>query len=632
MKVQSILLSIKTVLAFSLSALMGCQSSVAVENANTNVTTTQLYSPVSHNVFPREEKYLRQWDTATVADLDQDGYPDLLLNDHGFSIRVMWNNQGKYAAPYDLLMGDAHGISVGDFNKDGQQDIILSRGGGSGSNARNAKMVTVSKDRQFTTLPDFAVPLEYMRGRTVKFIDLDNDGFLDLVNFAFPSNEKKGKTENYLYKNDGQGNLVLTSTLPAIKGDGQKTLLTDFNHDQQVDLVIYGRGPVTAYQNQGGFKFTDVTDKVFPQPIKDVTSIAEIDYDNDGDLDLFFTRGHEFTAGETFYNSEKQLFGFYSKRGQSTFDKLKGGDIVNINNLQTQWPNKTLFVGESAYEYAFPGETHSGRDIRMVNSDALGFPDSTDEKGVYIGYIGNKEWQLVVNTWSPATGVIQGIKAAKESKHAESLTNIMLNNDQGVFSDVSGKVGLERQAHSTSVAILDVNNDGFSDLVVRERGDLVNDNHAQVYLNQYGQAFERQASSGVVTTELGAIGLGIEPVDFDLDGRVDLVLGDERGKWHLMQNTSAQALNNDFIRVDIGSSKAKQASALGAMVYLTGCNKSQMQRIGATSAAYSFSFNPHVQFGVGQCAETHELKVVWPTGEQKTIKVKPTKQTVTLQH
>jgi len=169
--------------------------------------------------FPIEDKNLRKWDAPVIADLDQDGYPDVLLNDHGFGIRVCWNNKGHFSKPYDIIMGDLHGISIGDFDFDGNLEIIVSRGGGSGSNARNSKIFRVNPQREFTALPDFHEPLALMRGRTVQFIDGDKDGDLDLLNFAFPDKSKNGKSENYIYENNGEGQLLLSSTLPPSKSD-----------------------------------------------------------------------------------------------------------------------------------------------------------------------------------------------------------------------------------------------------------------------------------------------------------------------------------------------------------------------------------------------------------------------------
>ena len=213
--------------------------------------------------FPRQDKNLRKWDAPVVADLDKDGYPDLLINDHGFGIQVQWNNKGKFAKPFDIIMGDLHGLSVGDFDNDGHLEVIMSRGGGSGSNARNSKIYKV-KGRKFIPMADFTEPLALMRGRTVKFVDLDNDGDLDLLNLAFPDGAKKGASENYVYENNGKGELILHSTLPASKVNGQKCLTTDFNNDNILDIILYGHENVIVYQGKGDLTFTNITKKVLP--------------------------------------------------------------------------------------------------------------------------------------------------------------------------------------------------------------------------------------------------------------------------------------------------------------------------------------------------------------------------------
>ena len=143
--------------------------------------------------FPKNLKSLRKWDSPTIADLDQDGYLDILLNDHGLGIRVCWNNKGKFQYPYDMLMGDLHGVTLGDIDTDGNQELVMSRGGGSGSNALNSKIYRAGIDRSFTELKEQNKPFAMMRGRTLKLIDRDNDGDLDLLNFCFLGETHSGR-------------------------------------------------------------------------------------------------------------------------------------------------------------------------------------------------------------------------------------------------------------------------------------------------------------------------------------------------------------------------------------------------------------------------------------------------------
>ncbi|WP_075344079.1 CRTAC1 family protein [Tenacibaculum agarivorans] len=574
--------------------------------------------------FPRQEKNLRKWDAPVVADLDQDGYLDVLINDHGFGVQVCWNNAGEFAKPYDIIMGDLHGISVGDYDQDGFIEVVMSRGGGSGSNARNSKLFKVV-ERKFIPIPDFIPPLELMRGRTVKFADLNNDGYLDLLNFAFPDRQKKGESENYIYKNNTLGSLILANKLPPSKGDGQKSLLTDFNNDNILDIILYGNGQVKVYQGTQNFNYKEVSKQVLPFPIEKVTSVVEIDFDNDGDFDLYFSRGEDFKKEETFYNKEAKAFGFYTKRGKFKLPDLKVGDILKIENLQTQWPyNEALFLGETGYDYQFLGETHSGRNISLVNSNALGFPDVIDtehKKGVYVGYVGNTKWRLAGYLWSPGTGVIHNVKEYKPTTHNDAPHDILLVNKKDVFEDVTQSKGLFLKENTVGVSVADFDNNGFHDLIVRKRGDLVFNNKAILYLNEGKEGFKRYQDHHIVTEELGSIGLAIETIDYNKDGNQDIIIGDERGKWHVFKNELSKAKTNSYITVTIGNSLSGKATALGALVEIQSCTGKQTKRVGSTGAMYSLSFNNQIHFGLGTCGKPITVTVTWSNGEQERKKI-----------
>ncbi|WP_339882654.1 CRTAC1 family protein [Polaribacter vadi] len=581
--------------------------------------------------FPRQEKNLRKWDAPVVADLDKDGYLDLLINDHGLGIQVQWNNKGEFAKPFDIIMGDLHGVSVGDFDNDGHLEVIMSRGGGSGSNARNSKIFKV-KGREFIPMADFTEPLALMRGRTVKFVDLDNDGDLDLLNFAFPDEEKKGASENYIYENNGKGELIVHSTIPASKVDGQKTLITDFNNDNIIDIILYGHENVIAYQGNGDLTFTDVTKNIFPYDIDEVTGIAEIDYDNDGDIDLFFTRGQEFKKGETFYNKETKNLGFYSKRGELELDDFESGEVLELENFQSQWPNNdTYFIGESSYNYEFKGETHSGKDINLVMSDALGFPDTPnyqEKKGWYIGYIGNQKWRISGFLWAPATGVVHNVKEYTESKHPKGLHDILLENNGSKFTDVTKKANVFLEEHTMTVTVADYDNNGFKDLLVIKRGKLVYENESILYVNNGNSTFKKAENHNLITKDLGGIGMAVESIDYDKNGFVDVVIGDERAKWHLFKNDSSN--KNNFITVEVKNSKKGNSTPLGALVTISSCGNTQIQRVGSSSSQYSLNHNTFIHFGLGNCDKTINVSVKYSNGEIVEQKANATDKTVVI--
>ncbi|MBU2924277.1 CRTAC1 family protein [Colwellia sp. 1_MG-2023] len=588
---------------------MSCSSSYAPKTIEP--TTVKHFNAASDDI-KLENANRRKWDNAVIADLDNDGYQDLLLTDHGFSIKLYWNNQGKFGKGYDFLVGDTHGIAVGDYNKDGVTDILVSRGGGSGDNARNAKLFHIDNQRNITEGKEFDEPLEFMRGRTSKFYDGDNDGELDLLLLGFPGKKNEKNIPSISYKNDGKGQLVVSSRLVKTMRDGQKLLVTDFNGDNISDFILYGDARITMHQGNGDLTFNDVTDEWLSQDLLDVTSISEIDYDNDGDFDLFLTTGKELNIGETFYDEASQTFAFYTKRGPFEFEDLVIGDVFNLENYQSAWPMQDIYLGESGYKYEQHGEYHQGQDIRLINSNALGWPDKLDKKGIYIGYIGNDTWRVAGNTWSPTTGVIHGVKSYPAYKHDQGVANVLLENKNGKFIDVTEKLGLGGLSQSNAAAVGDYDNNGFQDIFIVKRGNLATENQQTLWLNQDGTSFKKSLSHNIISPELGAIGLGAETFDYNQDGKLDIIFANDRGKWHLFKNSWEN--DNNYLEIEVKNS-ANGVSPIGATIAIEACYKSQVRRLGSSSALYSQSRDNIIHFGLGDCDTVKSLKVNWPNGE-----------------
>ena len=133
--------------------------------------------------------------------------------------------------------------------------------------------------------------------------DADGDGDLDLY-AASGSNEFAPNTKNYqdrFYVNDGKGNFTYDSmALPKNYTSKSCVKAVDFDNDGDLDLFIGGRvipgkypEPVSSfiYRNDskdGVIKFTDVTDQVAPM-LKNIGLVCDAvwtDFDNDGWTDL----------------------------------------------------------------------------------------------------------------------------------------------------------------------------------------------------------------------------------------------------------------------------------------------------------------------------------------------------------
>ena len=114
--------------------------------------------------------------------------------------------------------------------------------------------------------------------------------------------------------------------------------------------------------------------------------------------------------------------------------------------------------------------------------------------------------------------------------------------------------------------VADFNNDGYKDIIVVPRGKMVFENELMLFINQKGKSFQKAAKHGLTTDDLGAIGMAIGIIDYNNDGQVDVVLGNERGKWHLFKNNFNISNNNTFLTVNIGKALKGKTSSVGAVV------------------------------------------------------------------
>jgi enediyne biosynthesis protein E4 len=135
------------------------------------------------------------------------------------------------------------------------------------------------------------------------FVDLDDDGWLDLVvaNDSVP---------NYLFRNRHDGTFADVSYVSgiALNGDGraQSSMgigVGDYDRDGRMDLFIttFSDDYKTLYRNEGNATFTDVAFKagVGATTIPFLSwGTGFLDFDNDGMLDIFIANGHVYPIAD----------------------------------------------------------------------------------------------------------------------------------------------------------------------------------------------------------------------------------------------------------------------------------------------------------------------------------------------
>lgn len=163
-------------------------------------------------------------------------------------------------------------------------------------------------------------------GSKVKAADFDGDGDLDLFvggraipgKYPFASRSYLLSFDKFKYTD------VTAEIAPDLLNPGLVTdfVWTDFNNDQQMDLIVVGEWMSPSfYKNEGG-KFTNITDQTGTENLKGWWySIAAADVDKDGDLDLICGN---LGTNSKFHASHKKPFNVFSE----DFDKNGTCDIV----------------------------------------------------------------------------------------------------------------------------------------------------------------------------------------------------------------------------------------------------------------------------------------------------------------
>ncbi|WP_299184049.1 CRTAC1 family protein [uncultured Aquimarina sp.] len=611
MKCNYFVISIFFVNIFTISCVAQSKNSI-------NVSNNELTFSENDNIISLENRNRRKFDNAVIADLDQDGFLDLLLTEHSRRVELYWNNKGIFEKGDSFISGDTHGIAVADYNLDGVIDILVQPGGGDGKNPRKLKRYQVYPNREIKYIGQFE-HFDGSRGRAVKFVDVDKDGKLDLITSSFPSIKGLDKG-NIIYNSDDELTFKFNQYLPHADRISMRTSLLDFNNDNITDIIFHGGQKMILVKGLENGGFVEVTKEVFSNisDINLVNSISQIDIDNDGDNDLFLTRSKLPFASESEYDSPTKTFYFFARRNDFNFEEIEvKGDLV-IENLQMAHPHFDIFLGAKKKLWKRTNDRHGHHDLILKPEDGIGFPESTEDNGLYIGYIGNNRWRISGYTDSPTSAVLHNVETAPKLITQKKLPAKLLENKDGRFFDVTSDYGINIKEQTTSTAVGDFNNDGWSDIFVLRYGNPAKKNKHILLLNRKGKSFESIEKHGLITEELGATGMGADAFDYDNDGDLDIVCANERGKWHLFTN-DYNSKSDKHVIVNVGYSPSKKVTAMGAVLTINACGNVYKRIVGETSSSYSHSFNTQLHVGLGTCEKIESATVLWSNGEQENV-------------
>ncbi len=224
------------------------------------------------------------------ADYDNDGDLDLFLCNSGMNALMRNDGAGVFV---DVTSGDlvrnylSRGAAWGDYDLDGDVDLYVANYNGSDNESH---LYRNDGGDVFTSVSEGTVLADTSIGRSPCWGDYDNDGDPDLLLVDGNNGEGPGPATNgvQVFRNDNGVFMDVSSIEMSFVFIGRGAAWGDYDNDGDLDFYV---GQVTGenhlFRNDGNDTFTDVTNG-FPLNWTAATrSISWVDYDNDGDLDLY---------------------------------------------------------------------------------------------------------------------------------------------------------------------------------------------------------------------------------------------------------------------------------------------------------------------------------------------------------
>ena len=504
--------------------------------------------------------------------------------------------------------------------------------------------------------------------------DINNDGLEDIY---FTSNQNSNK----LYLN--KGNFVFEDITESARVEDDKgwstgVTMVDINNDGWLDIYVCKSGSLDnrkarqnkLFINQKNNKFKEEALKYGLKEYSFSTQAHFLDYDKDGDLDMFLVNHRADFRNNVFITDPKlqprltkddidRLFRndngtFIDVTKSSGVAKKAWGLSASIGDFNNDsWPdiyvandflepdflyinNKNgTFTDEVLTRFKHIPANSMGSDFADINNDLL--PDLIVLDMMAADRKRGKENMATMSTAKFNRLVNRGY-------HHQYMSNMLqLNNGNKTFSEIGQFSGIAKTDWSWAPLIADFNNDGFNDVFITNgiENDLSNQdfrNSMRKNIKNRKKVSLEEAIGMIPSTKLAnymftnnadytfkdvSVDFGFDAkinsngaayADFDNDGDLDLVLNNQSDKASIYRNNTEA----NYITIRLEGPK-HNIKGIGAKVEVY-ANNTQQLKVLYTSRGYQSSVSSHLNFGLGASKMVDSLKVIWNDNKTQTLR------------
>jgi uncharacterized repeat protein (TIGR03803 family) len=491
-----------------------------------------------------------------------------------------------------------------------------------------SRVAILQVDPTFTRITSGPIVTNLGTASCAAFGDYDNDGYVDLlVTSAFdPSNDTSQKNLLFHNNRDGTFTKVNNSAVTLDSGDWRGCSWVDYDNDGNLDLFVTSTddnrfdSQNELFRNNGNGTFTKMTTGSAGPIVAPTAGGSEgpvwADYDRDGFVDVYVAR----------YGPDW----LYHNQGDGTFSQVPASALGSLNSDLNSynamwsdydndgWPD--LFIPVTTDVNLTPDQTsflyrnQQAGSFATVTQDSI-VTDAQTAVGCAWGDYNNDGYPdlFVANGW--------------EQPESNALYR---NNGDGTFtrmtSDEVGSIASDEGVFAQCLW-LDYDNDGYLDLLVT---DLDMAGIVHLYHNNGDGTFTR-ITTGSLVNEIGpAVGIACD--DYDHNGFLDIFVAcgsDVVPARNLLCQNNGNS--NAWLRVKLVGTVSNR-SAIGAKVRvhatISGKTFWQMREI---NTGDGFSAGPlDAHFGLGDATNVDSVRIEWPSGIVQEFQNVTPKQILTI--